>query len=133
MPEETALGISKLDQVAINVKNLDRAVAFYRDVLQLPHLFTAGDKLAFFDCGGTRLMLSRPEKPEFDRPGSILYFKVPDIHAAHSNLVSKAVQMEDEPHLIAKMGKYDLWMFFFRDTEGNLLALSCDVPAGESS
>jgi methylmalonyl-CoA/ethylmalonyl-CoA epimerase len=58
---------------------------------------------------------------------------VPDIHAAHSNLVSKAVQMEDEPHLIAKMGKYDLWMFFFRDTEGNLLALSCDVPAGESS
>ncbi|MGE5111880.1 MAG: VOC family protein [Acidobacteriaceae bacterium] len=133
MCAEAALGISKLDQVAINVKDLDRATGFYRDALQLPHLFTAGDKLAFFDCGGTRLMLSRPEKPEFDHPGSILYFKVPDIHAAHSNLISKGVQMEDAPHVIAKMGKYDLWMFFFRDTEGNLLALSCDLPAGESS
>jgi methylmalonyl-CoA/ethylmalonyl-CoA epimerase len=133
MTADTPLGISKLDQVAINVRDLNRATAFYRDVLQLPHLFTAGDKLAFFDCGGTRLMLSRPEKPEFDHPGSILYFRVPDIHAAHSNLISKGVHMEDAPHLIAKMGKYDLWMFFFRDTEGNLLALSCDVPARESS
>jgi methylmalonyl-CoA/ethylmalonyl-CoA epimerase len=128
-----SLGISKLDQVAVRVDDLARAVDFYRDVLNIPHMFTAGDKLAFFDCGGTRLMLSRPEKPEFDHPGSILYFKVPDIHSAHARLVAKNVRIEDPPHLIARMGKYDLWMTFFRDSENNLLALSCDVPAAESA
>lgn len=127
------LGISKLDQVAINVQDLNRAAAFYRDILQLPHLFTAGDKLAFFDCGGTRLMLSKPEKAEFDHPGSILYFKVPDIHAAHARLFERKVQIEDAPHLIAKMGNFDLWMFFFRDSENNLLALSCELPASQQS
>ncbi len=133
MHSSGTLGISKLDQVAINVRDLARATAFYRDVLQLPHLFTAGDKLAFFDCGGTRLMLSKPEKAEFDHPGSILYFKVPDIQAAYARLLEEKVQIEDEPHLIAKMGAFDLWMFFFRDSEENLLALSCELPASASS
>ncbi len=126
---EEKLGISKLEQVAIRVNDLARATSFYRDVLQLPHMFTAGDKLAFFDCAGTRLMLSKPEKPEFDHPGSILYFKVPDIHRAHSQLAARGVSIEDPPHLIAKMGKYDIWMLFFRDTENNLLALTADLPA----
>ncbi len=126
---EEKLGISKLEQVAIRVNDLARATSFYRDVLQLPHMFTAGDKLAFFDCAGTRLMLSKPEKPEFDHSGSILYFKVPDIHRAHSQLAARGVPIEDPPHLIAKMGKYDIWMLFFRDTENNLLALTADLPA----
>jgi methylmalonyl-CoA/ethylmalonyl-CoA epimerase len=125
---ETTLGISKLDQVAVRVDDLARAVDFYRDVLNLKHLFTAGDKLAFLDCGGTRLMLSKPEKAEFDHPGSILYFKVPDIHQAHAMLTERGVRIEDPPHLIAKMGNYDLWMTFFRDSENNLLALSQDIP-----
>lgn len=124
-----SLGISKLEQVAVRVDDLARAIAFYKDVLGLQHMFTAGDKLAFFDCGGTRLMLSRPEKAEFDHPGSILYFKVPEIHTAHATLTTKGVKIEDPPHLIAKMGKYDLWMTFFRDSENNLLALSCEIPA----
>lgn len=129
MSTETTLGISKLDQVAIRIDDLERAIVFYRDVLNLPHMFTAGDKLAFFDCNGTRLMLSKPEKAEFDHPGSILYFKVPDIHAAYAKLSERNVRIEDAPHLIAKMGKYDLWMMFFRDSENNLLALSSEIEA----
>jgi methylmalonyl-CoA/ethylmalonyl-CoA epimerase len=131
MDSQAALLITKLDQVAIRVHDLNRATAFYRDVLGLPHLFTAGEKLAFFDCGGTRLMLSKPEKPEFDHPASILYFKVPDIHAAHARLVERKVRIEDAPHLVAKMGKYDLWMLFLRDSEDNLLGLSCEVASSE--
>ncbi len=127
MAAET-LGISKLDQIAVKVDDVERAVAFYRDVLNLKHLFTAGEKLAFFDCGGTRLMLSQPEKPEFNHPSSILYFKVSDIHSAYAKLVERNVQFEDKPHMIANMGTHELWMTFFRDSENNLLALSCDVP-----
>jgi predicted enzyme related to lactoylglutathione lyase len=128
MANPSTLGITKLDQIAIVVKDLARATTFYKDVLQLPHMFSVENQLAFFDCGGVRLMLSRPETPELDHPCSILYFKVPDIHQAHTALVERNVRIEDPPHLIAKMGTYDLWMSFFRDSENNLLALSADVP-----
>ena len=93
----------------------------------MPLLFAAG-KLAFFDCGGVRLMLETPEKPEFAHPSSILYFAVPDIAAAHRQMLASGVRFEDEPHLIAKMADHDLWMTFFRDSEQNLLALMSEVP-----
>jgi predicted enzyme related to lactoylglutathione lyase len=124
-PEKSAL--SKIGQIAINAYDIDRATAFYRDVLALPHLFRAG-QLSFFNCGGVRLMLSPPEKPEFDHPSSILYFQVGDIHAAFHRLKLAGVKFEGEPHLIARMPTHELWMNFFRDTEGNLLALMSEVP-----
>ena len=119
--------ISSLGQIAINVHEVERAVAFYRDKLKLKFLFQAG-KLAFLDCGGVRLMLSRPEKPEFDHPSSILYFKVTDINTAHAALLEAGVKFEDKPHLIAPMPTYDLRMTFFRDSERNVMALMCEVP-----
>jgi catechol 2,3-dioxygenase-like lactoylglutathione lyase family enzyme len=122
-----SLGISRLGQIAINVHDLDRATAFYRDILGLPLLFTAGS-LAFFDCGGVRLMLTHPEKPEFDHPGSVLYFTVSDIDSAHRQMLASGVHFEDAPHLIARMPTHDLWMTFFRDPDQNLLALMSEVP-----
>jgi predicted enzyme related to lactoylglutathione lyase len=119
--------LSRIGQIAINAHDVDRATAFYRDVLGLSHLFRAG-QLSFFDCGGVRLMLDKPEKPEFDHPSSILYFQVGDIQAAHRRIKDAGAKFEDEPHVIAQMPKYDLWMTFFRDSEGNLLALMSEVP-----
>ena len=124
----TSNGITRLGQIAINAHDIDRAAGFYQDVLGLRLLFKAPPGLAFFDCGGVRLMLSRPEKPEFDHASSVLYFAVPDIHAAHRNMKEAGARFEDEPHLIARMPGHDLWMTFFRDTEENLLALMSEVP-----
>jgi methylmalonyl-CoA/ethylmalonyl-CoA epimerase len=121
------IGITRLGQIAINAKDVDRAAAFYQDVLGLKLLFKAPPSLAFFDCGGVRLMLDRAEKPEFDHLSSVLYFAVPDIQAAFATLKGKEVHFEDEPHMIAKMPTHDLWMTFFRDSEGNLLALMSEV------
>ena len=121
------IGISRIGQIAINARDVERAAAFYQDGLGLKLLFKAGPGLAFFDCGGVRLMLTRPEKPEFDHPSSILYFAVPDIQAAHAKMQEKGVHFEDEPHLIARMPDHDLWMVFFRDSEGNLLGLMSEV------
>jgi methylmalonyl-CoA/ethylmalonyl-CoA epimerase len=123
----TGIGISRIGQIAINAHDVERAAAFYRDALGLKLLFKAPPGLAFFDCGGVRLMLSRPDKPEFDHPSSILYFAVPDIQAAHARMKEHGVKFEDEPHLIAKMPDHDLWMTFFRDSEGNLLGLMSEV------
>jgi hypothetical protein len=88
-------------------------------MLGLPLLFTTGS-LTFFDCGGVRLLLSYPEKPEFNHPSSVLYFAVPDITSAHRQMLSSGMRFEDEPHLIASMPTHDLWMAFFRDSEQNL-------------
>ena len=123
----TGIGISRVGQIAINAHDVKRAAAFYQDALGLKLLFEAGPGLAFFDCGGVRLMLTRPEKPEFDHPSSILYFSVPDIQASHLKMKESGVQFEDEPHVIARMPDHDLWMVFFRDSEGNLMGLMSEV------
>jgi predicted enzyme related to lactoylglutathione lyase len=113
--------LGPIGQISMNARDIDRATAFYSDILELPLLFRAG-QMAFFDCG-VRLMLSRPEKPEYDHPGSVLYFKVADIEATHRQLLDRGVTFLGEPHPIARMPDHELWMAFFTDTEGNTLAL----------
>ena len=116
-------GLSRIGQIAMNARDFDRAVRFYRDTLGLRFLFTAPPHLAFFDCDGVRLLIDMPEDKEFDHPGSILYFSVDDIRAMHETLVSRGVKFRKEPHLIAKLPDREVWMAFFDDTEGNTLAL----------
>jgi catechol 2,3-dioxygenase-like lactoylglutathione lyase family enzyme len=122
-----SLGIKNIGQISIVVRDLPRATAFYRDTLGLPLLFTAGN-LAFFDCGGVRLMLGLPDTPELDHPSSILYFRVSDLTVAHQRLLDQGVQIVAPPRLIAPMPSYDLWMNAFRDSEGNVLELMSEVP-----
>ena len=118
--------IQRIGQIAINVHETDRALAFYRDILGLKLLFTAG-QLAFFDCGGVRLMLSPPSSPEYDHPSSILYFKVDDIQSAHQRLLQLKVKTEGEPHMVAKMPDHELWLTGFRDSEGNVMEFMAEV------
>src|ERR1700756_3866769 len=109
---EAATGITGIGQIAVNVHDTNRAIEFYRDSLGLKLLFKAGT-LAFFDCGGVRLMLTPPERPGFDHPASILYFKVPDINAAHARLVERKAKIEAEPHIVARMPDHELWLAEF--------------------
>src|SRR2546430_17166955 len=112
----TTVSLSRIGQISIVVKDVERATAFYRDALGMRFLFEFPG-LAFFDCDGVRLMLSRAEKKEFDHPSSILYFRVSDIQSAYQTLRSRNVAFEDEPHIIARMPDHDLWMTFFRDPD----------------
>jgi predicted enzyme related to lactoylglutathione lyase len=116
-----AVGLSRIGQISIRARDLERAVQFYRDALGLPFLFKAPPQLAFFDCGGVRLLLDVPEDKEFDHPGSILYFTVDDIRHMHQVLVSRGVVFRND--LIARLPDREVWMAFFDDTEGNTLAL----------
>ena len=118
--------LGPLGQISMNAHDIDRATTFYAETLRLKLLFQAGH-MSFFDCGGVRLMLSRPEKPEYDHPGSVLYFKVDDIQSTYRELTERFVAFLGEPHLIARMPDHELWMAFFRDTEGNTLALMSEV------
>ncbi len=119
--------LSAIGQIAINVKDVERATAFYRDILKLKFLF-APPNLAFFDAGGVRLMLAKAEKAEFDHPASILYYKVDDIGGTHRELVARGVKSEEEPRLVAPMPDHDLWISAYRDSEDNYFALMSEVP-----
>jgi catechol 2,3-dioxygenase-like lactoylglutathione lyase family enzyme len=127
MGADQSFGLAQIGQIAILVQDVDRAVAFYRDKLKMQYLFSAST-LAFFDCGGVRLMLSAPEPGQEHAGNSIIYFKVDDIDAAYGELSERGVSFDDQPHIIANMGTYDLWMAFLRDSERNLLGIMSEVP-----
>jgi methylmalonyl-CoA/ethylmalonyl-CoA epimerase len=114
--------LARIHQISMRVHDIDRATRFYRDTLGLPFLFAAAPRLAFFDCGGVRLMLSTPE-PGFDHPGSVLYFAVDDIHGASDALKSRGVVFREDPHKVATLADREVWLASFHDTEGNTLAL----------
>jgi methylmalonyl-CoA/ethylmalonyl-CoA epimerase len=126
MAAADTLEITGIGQIAITCHDLKRATEFYRDKLGMRLLYEFPG-LAFFDCGGVRLMLAEPEKKEFDHPASIIYYRVGDIQQASRTLVDKGVELEHEPRVIAKMPDHDLWMCFVRDSEGNLVGLMSEV------
>ena len=120
--------LSRIGQIFVNVKDFDRAIAFYRDVLGMKFLFQAPPNMAFFDCDGIRLMLGVADRPELDHPASIIYYKVDDIERVYEIFKARGVEFVVKPHLVAPMPTYDLWLADFRDSEVNLLALMSEVP-----
>ncbi len=117
--------IHGVGQVSIGVSDVGRAVSFYRDVLGIPFLFQVpgSPEMAFFDCGGTRLYIVKPEDPDAKPSASVIYFTVDSAQDAAEELRSKGVELESEPHIIHQTDSYTLWMAFFRDPDGNLMAV----------
>ena len=109
-------------QIAIAVKEIERATAFYRDVLGLRLLFNAPN-MAFFDCGGVRLYLASGEGTEHQGASSCIYFRTNDIAGFSGLLKEKIVSIHQEPQILAKMPDHDLWLMWIRDSEGNLLGV----------
>ena len=117
---DAALTMGPIGQVSRTVKDIAAARDWYAGVVGLTHLYSFGD-LAFFDCGGVRLFLSEGEGETAD---SILYFRVPDIHAAHRRLAKRGAEFINAPHLIHRHDDgAEEWMAFFKDPEGRPLAI----------
>jgi len=120
--------LGPIGQISRQVRDIDAAVTWYRDVLGLSHLFTFGT-LAFFDCHGVRLFLSAGEKEAGEPGDSVLYFRTPDIEAAHRRLADRGVIFRGAPHLIHRHESgLEEWMAFFEDLDGKILALMSQVP-----
>ena len=128
---ENDTALRSIGQISHRVSDIDTAVAWYRDVLQLPHLYTYGD-IAFFDVGGTRLFLSAVDEGADEKGESVLYFRVDDIRAAHASLVGRGVVFAGAPHLIHRHESgVEEWMAFFTDPDGHTLALMAQTPPVE--
>lgn len=114
-------GLGPLGQISRSVNDIEQAQRWYAEVLGLKHLFTFG-KLAFFDCGGTRLFLTQESRAA--GPESVLYFRVEDIQGTYERLKGKGVEFVDAPHMIHRHGDgTEEWMSFFKDPEGRLLGI----------
>jgi methylmalonyl-CoA/ethylmalonyl-CoA epimerase len=120
--------IENLGQVALTVRDMKRSLVFYREILELPFLFSPTPTLALLAIGDVRLMLSEPEGEFTPGGGTVLYLRVPDIEAEHSALRTRGVEFIDTPHLVARMPDHELWMCFFRDPDGHTLALMSERP-----
>ena len=130
MTPSAPVQLSQIGQIAITVRDLKTMVAFYRDTLGMKFLFEAPPAMAFFDCGGIRLLLGQEDKANPAYPASILYYKVGDIHAAFEALTARGVAVAEKPALVAKMPDHDLWLALLRDPEGNAFALMSEVQRG---
>lgn len=125
----TAITLTTIGQVHISVTDVDRSLAFYRDVLGLPFLFRVpGQPMAFFACGETRLYLATPEADYHSKP--LLYFTVAAIDETYRELRSRGVAFRDEPHVVHRDDMRELWMAFFEDPDGCVLALMEERPRG---
>jgi methylmalonyl-CoA/ethylmalonyl-CoA epimerase len=125
-----SFGLSAIGQISIAVKDVDRAIAFYRDVLGLKFLFQFPG-MGFFDAGGVRLYLTIPEKQEFAGT-SILYYRVSDILQAAQALEQRGVSFREKPHLVHQDARHELWLGTFNDSEGNPVALMSEIPKAQA-
>lgn len=125
--------VGEIGQVAITVSDVGVALAYYRDVLGLSFLFSAGPNLAFLSDGSIRIMLSTPQGSGSVGANSILYFRVSDIEATHAGMVERGSASERSPQLAAKMPDHDLWIGFLRDPDGNLVGLMEEKRGGQDA
>ena len=117
------MAVGPLAQVHISVTDLDRSMAFYRDVLGVPMLFRVpGQPMAFFASGDVRLYLGVPEDPDFTTK-VLVYFRVEDIDAEQARLAGLGVEFRGEPQVVHKDGATELWMTGFSDPDGHHLVL----------
>jgi DNA-binding CsgD family transcriptional regulator/catechol 2,3-dioxygenase-like lactoylglutathione lyase family enzyme len=121
------LPLGQLGQVSMYARDAAATEAWYRDTLKLPEVFRFGD-LVFFDCGGVRLYIHAVGDEKW-RPSSVLYFLVPDIQAAHQELLERGIKVTGAPHMIFKddATRVEEWMCFFEDPDTNMLALMARV------
>ncbi len=120
------LFILKVGQVGIPAKDLERAIVFYRDLLELPLLFNT-ETMAFFSSNNVRLLISLPEKKKFAHASSVIYFQIENIQETYKAFLNKGVTFINEPYCVAKMGQSETWMAFFKDTEDNTHALMSEI------
>jgi DNA-binding CsgD family transcriptional regulator/catechol 2,3-dioxygenase-like lactoylglutathione lyase family enzyme len=121
------LELGPIGQISRSVQDIAAAETWYRDVLRLKHLYTYGN-LAFFDCGGTRLMLTAGDEVK-QQDQYVIYFRVPDVHAAHAELTTRGAVFEAAPHMIHKHPDgTEEWMAFLKDNESRFIGIMCQVP-----
>ena len=121
------LSSATVGQLLVRVEDFDRGVAFYRDALGLPFLFSAPPQMAFFMCGAVRLLVGVPPPGQKAQRGAGIYFRVSDIKSVHATLTGQGVRFQADPHIVHRTPSAELWLAEFSNPDGNQLALMSEV------
>lgn len=116
----------------VPVSKLDRARKFYEDTLGLGPAQTVGPGLSF-QCGKGTAFFMYPSANAGSNEASCAFWQVADIQATVSWLKGRGVVFEDydtpdmktEGSIFTGGGAMAAW---FRDTEGNIMAVVQDLP-----
>jgi predicted enzyme related to lactoylglutathione lyase len=123
------LSTATVGQILVPVDDFERGIAFYRDVLGLPLLFSAPPQMAFFMCGDVRLLVGVPPPGQEARRSATIYFRVNDVNGVHATLTGHGVRFQTAPHTVHRTPSAELWLAEFTDPDGNQLALMSEVAA----
>lgn len=110
--------VKKLQNAYYVTREMDRAVAFYRDALGLALKFQDGARWAQFDAGGVNFSLSSPEEAGGSTDGAVVVFEVDDLDAAQTRLAERGAALLD----VRDMGAHGRSLLF-KDPDGNLVQL----------
>jgi len=128
-----SMNISGIGQIAIAISDLEESIYFYEKILKLPLLFQVSPGLAFFDCGGVRLMLTTLQGEEKDHNTSVIYYRITNIEKIFEELQALQVGIERAPGMAAEMEDHELWIGFIRDPDNNLVGLMEEKPLSTDS
>jgi len=117
-----------IGQIAIAVSDIKQAVKFYKDKLGLSLLFEVPSGMAFFECGGIRLMITEQNGDKKDHHTSVIYYRVNDIKRVAQNMTERGVTFTRQPQMAVKMPDHELWIGFLRDPDENLIGIMEEVP-----
>ena len=120
--------VSKLDQVALSTRDLPKAVAFYRDVLGLKLMFEVSG-MAFFDMDGTRLMIGAAHYTGPLQNNTYLYFDAGDWAETEAALIKRGVKFDRDAEVVQRAEGKEHALRFFKDPDGNALAIMGWRPA----
>ncbi len=115
------MNLTKIAQISVRTKNLQRATEFYRDTLGMKVLIS-NQFISILDCGGITLLLGPSES------SSIIYFEVDDIHKAVESLAGRGIKIQEKPNLVGQLGNLDVWIAIFNDSEDNSMGLMSKKP-----
>ena len=116
------MNLTKIAQISVRARDLQRATAFYRDKLELK-MIVSTPAISIAECGGVFLIIGKAESPELDHPSSVIYFDVDDIQKTVTDLSSRGVEIQEKAHIVGQLGNQDVWIAIFRDSEDNMLGL----------
>jgi lactoylglutathione lyase len=125
MPASTDIKLSNLSYVIIYVKDAQKALPFYKDILGMK-VKNDDDNWIELETGATTLALhGNEELKTIARDGQpVLVFSVEDIHGTYKALQAKGIKFNNEPHTVCEAGPEQVGMSAdFRDPEGNLLSI----------
>ncbi len=124
--------ITNIKQIHIEIQDIERAMDFYANTLGLTLLMSFPDQhMAFFDCGGTRLYLSKNENPDYQSK-AFIYYATDNIEADVASLLENQVEIVKQASVIHKSDSHESWLCAFKDSEGNVLHLMQDKELSQS-